>query len=60
MTTQHPDHRTIHLLAARAECDTRTARRALTEGTHGIRVTALRERLEREIARLDAEARRAS
>ncbi len=42
----------MHLLAARAECDPRTARRALTEGVDAVRVVTLRERLSREMAAL--------
>ena len=53
--TQHTptiDHRTVYLIASRAECDPRTVRRALAEGVDTIRVAATRERLARELARL--------
>jgi hypothetical protein len=36
-------------LAARADCDARTARRALREGVLAIRSIAVRERLDREM-----------
>jgi hypothetical protein len=45
-------------LAARAECDPRTAARALREGPGAIRTTNVRERLEREMRALGVEARR--
>jgi hypothetical protein len=43
-------------LAARAECDVRTAARALREGPAAIRTTVVRERLEREMRALGVEA----
>lgn len=44
-------------LAARAECDPRTAARALREGLAKIRTVAVRERLEREMREMGVEAR---
>jgi hypothetical protein len=40
-----PERQLILLLAARADCNIKTARRALAEGIHVIRGANLRERL---------------
>ena len=43
-------------LAVAAECDPRTAAKALREGPHAVRVVLVRERLERAIHELGLDA----
>lgn len=45
-----PDRRLILLLAARADCNVKTARRALVDGVDAIKGANLRERLRKALA----------
>lgn len=47
-----PDRRLVLLLAARADCNVKTARRALVEGVDSIKGANLRDRLREALAQL--------